>query len=233
MAMPNATTRQPRRQRGRPTRRRGPTSASTCSSRTCSNSSPPTWARPTRARGYPPFAGDHALIIEVPRRWRSSGSSTWRCGRCPAVEPGHPVSSSGSSACWSCSGRSGRRARRAGQAILDGTDSSAADQLRPRVLYHDVIEDITDQHAVILNRNRQASMVMPGRVPARLRDDAGAVRRGGRQRGRAGGTGHHPGRRADDRRRRAGSTSAAAPPTSSSHGTRITTVLRRVEGRDH
>jgi len=27
-----------------------------------------------------------------------------------------------------------------------------------------VIEDITDQHAVIVNRNRQASMVMPGQT---------------------------------------------------------------------
>ena len=26
----------------------------------------------------------------------------------------------------------------------------------------DVIENIADQHAVIINRNRQASMVMPG-----------------------------------------------------------------------
>jgi hypothetical protein len=30
------------------------------------------------------------------------------------------------------------------------------------VLYTDVIEDITDQHAVIINRNRQASMILPG-----------------------------------------------------------------------
>ena len=52
--------------------------------------------------------------------------------------------------------------RRAGEAILSGTGNSAADQLRPRVLYHDIIEDITDQHAVIINRNRQGSMVLPG-----------------------------------------------------------------------
>jgi hypothetical protein len=30
------------------------------------------------------------------------------------------------------------------------------------VLFTDVIEDVTDQHAVIINRNRQASMLMPG-----------------------------------------------------------------------
>jgi len=48
------------------------------------------------------------------------------------------------------------------EAILQGTGNQAADQLRPRVLFHDIIEDITDQHAVILNRNRQASMILPG-----------------------------------------------------------------------
>jgi hypothetical protein len=51
---------------------------------------------------------------------------------------------------------------RAGEAILAGIGATAADQLRPAVLYHDVIESVTDQHAVIINRNRQASMVLPG-----------------------------------------------------------------------
>ena len=51
---------------------------------------------------------------------------------------------------------------RAGKAILDGIGASPADALRPNILYADVIEDITDQHAVIINRNRDASMVLPG-----------------------------------------------------------------------
>jgi hypothetical protein len=51
---------------------------------------------------------------------------------------------------------------RAGQAILAGLGADAADQLRPRILYSDVIENVTDQHAVIINRNRDASMLMPG-----------------------------------------------------------------------
>ena len=54
--------------------------------------------------------------------------------------------------------------RRAGAAILAGLGASADDQLRPHILYSDVIEDISDQHAVIVNRNRQASMVMPGQT---------------------------------------------------------------------
>ena len=45
---------------------------------------------------------------------------------------------------------------------MDGIGASAADQLKPRILYSDVIEDVTDQHAVIINRNREASMLMPG-----------------------------------------------------------------------
>jgi len=53
---------------------------------------------------------------------------------------------------------------RAGRAILDGIGATAEDALRPRVLYTDVIEDVTDQHAVIVNRNREASMLLPGQT---------------------------------------------------------------------
>ncbi len=51
---------------------------------------------------------------------------------------------------------------RAGAAILAGINAEASHQLKPRILYSDIIENITDQHAVIANRNRQASMVLPG-----------------------------------------------------------------------
>ena len=50
----------------------------------------------------------------------------------------------------------------AGQAVLDGIGAKASDQLRPHVLYTDIVEAVTDQHAVILNRNRDASMILPG-----------------------------------------------------------------------
>jgi hypothetical protein len=53
---------------------------------------------------------------------------------------------------------------RAGAAILDGIGATPADGLRPRVLYSDVIEEVTDQHAVIVNRNREASMLLPGQT---------------------------------------------------------------------
>ncbi|AIY18886.1 microcompartment protein [Pimelobacter simplex] len=116
---------------------------------------------PTRARGYPPYAGDHALIIEVAPALAIERVIDLALRAVPTVEPGilfverqfgvlelHASSLADVTA--------------AGQAVLDGTGSSASDQLRPRVLYHDIIEHITDQHAVILNRNRSGSMVMPG-----------------------------------------------------------------------
>jgi hypothetical protein len=56
------------------------------------------------------------------------------------------------------------RLERAGRAILDGLGLAADQQLRPRIAYSDVIEDLSDQHAIIINRNRQASMVLPGQT---------------------------------------------------------------------
>ena len=50
----------------------------------------------------------------------------------------------------------------AGLAILDGIGRRAEDQLKPRTLYSDIIEDVSDQHAIILNRTREASMLLPG-----------------------------------------------------------------------
>jgi hypothetical protein len=58
--------------------------------------------------------------------------------------------------------RSAEAVGRAGAAILAGLGCSAADQKRPQLLYSDVIEDVTDQQAVIINRSRQGSMIVPG-----------------------------------------------------------------------
>lgn len=116
---------------------------------------------PTRARGYPPFAGDHALIIEVAPALAIERVIDLALRAVPTVEPGI-LFVERQFGVLELHSASLEDVMAAGQAILDGTGNSASDQLRPRVLYHDVIEHITDQHAVILNRNRQGSMVMPG-----------------------------------------------------------------------
>jgi hypothetical protein len=118
---------------------------------------------PTRARGYPPYEGEHALIVEVSPALAIERVIDLALREVPGIQPGilyverqfgvlevHSADLSD--------------VQRAGEAILKGTGNEAADQLRPHVLYHDIIEDITDQHAVILNRNRQASMILPGQA---------------------------------------------------------------------
>jgi hypothetical protein len=52
--------------------------------------------------------------------------------------------------------------QRGGQAILDWLGAKPIDQLKPQLLYSDIIENITDQHAVLINRTRQANMILPG-----------------------------------------------------------------------
>ncbi|BBY86148.1 microcompartment protein [Mycolicibacterium tokaiense] len=116
---------------------------------------------PTRARGYPPYAGEHALIVEVSPALAIERVIDLALREVPGIQPGILYVERQFGVLEIHSGELSD-IRRAGDAILTGTGNAAADQLRPRVLYHDIIEDITDQHAVILNRNRQASMVLPG-----------------------------------------------------------------------
>ncbi|MEM7044004.1 MAG: hypothetical protein AAF543_14435 [Pseudomonadota bacterium] len=58
-----------------------------------------------------------------------------------------------------------RNVQLAGQAILEGLGAEAEDQLTPTTLFADVVEDLADQHAIILNRMREASMILPGQSP--------------------------------------------------------------------
>ena len=118
-------------------------------------------ASPTRARGYVPIEGMHSLIIEMAPALAIHRVMDLAVKSVPEAEPGmlyverqfgilelHDVDL--------------ERLKRAGQSVLDGIGATAADQLKPQVIYTDIVEDVTDQHAVILNRNREASMILPG-----------------------------------------------------------------------
>ncbi len=118
-------------------------------------------AVPTRARGYPPTEGDHALIVEIAPGLAIERVTDLALRAEPAVEPGI-LFVERHFGVLEVHSRHEEHVRGAGQAILDGIGRSAGDQLRPRLLYSDVIEDITDQQAIIINRSRQASMIMPG-----------------------------------------------------------------------
>ncbi len=115
---------------------------------------------PTRARGYPAAEGDHALIVEVAPGLAIERVTDLALRAEPTVEPGIlfverqfgvlEVHSSNPAAVG-----------RAGEAILAGLGRTASDQLRPELRFLDIIEDVTDQQAVIINRSRQASMLLP------------------------------------------------------------------------
>jgi hypothetical protein len=118
---------------------------------------------PMRARGYPPAEGDHALIVEVAPALAIERVIDLALTSVPEVEPGiHYVERQ--FGVLEVHSADPRDVERAGAAILDGIGAKAEDALKPRLLYVDVIEDVTDQHAVILNRNREASMILPGQT---------------------------------------------------------------------
>jgi len=116
---------------------------------------------PTRARGYPPMQGEHALIVEVAPGLAIERVTDLALRAVPAVEPGI-LFVERQFGVLEVHGGDLADVQRAGQAILAGLRASAADQLRPRILFTDVIQDVTDRQAVIINRNRSGSMLIPG-----------------------------------------------------------------------
>ena len=116
---------------------------------------------PTRARGYPAARGQHSLIIEVAPGLAIERVIDLALKSVPDVEPGILFVERQFGVLELHSYDLGEL-KRAGEAMLAGIGCKASDQLKPRILFSDIIEDVTDQHAVIINRNRQASMIMPG-----------------------------------------------------------------------
>jgi hypothetical protein len=118
---------------------------------------------PSRARGYPPFEGQHSLIVEVSPGLAIERVIDLALRAVPTVEPGI-LFVERQFGVLEVHASDLADVRRAGAAILEGLGATATDQLRPHVLFTDVIEDVTDQHAVIINRTRQASMLLPGQT---------------------------------------------------------------------
>jgi hypothetical protein len=118
---------------------------------------------PLRARGYPPIEGDHALIVEVAPGLAIERIIDLALKEVPEVEPGiHFVERQ--FGVLEVHAADPALVDKAGEAILKGIGATPEDALRPRLNYVDVIEEVTDQHAVIVNRNREASMLLPGQT---------------------------------------------------------------------
>lgn len=118
-------------------------------------------ATPTRARGYPPFEGQHSLIIEVAPALSIHRIVDLALKERPDLEPGI-LFTERNFGLLELHADSMTDLEKAGEAILKGIGAKAEDQLTPQTLFHDIIEDLSDQHAIILNRSRDASILVPG-----------------------------------------------------------------------
>ncbi len=163
-------------------------------------------ATPTRARGYPPRAGQHALLVEVAPGLAIHRIADLAMRAVPAAEPSilfveRQFGVLGLHADDPADIAAASAAIRAGLADqgADGLPGTPAEGLRPRVLYTDVIDDLRDAHAVIVNRTREGSMLLPGCSLLVVEVTPALFAAVARQRGRAPGAGHHPGRRVDHR----------------------------------
>ncbi len=116
---------------------------------------------PLRARGYPPFKGQHSLIIEVAPALAIHRISDLALKAAPDMEPGI-LFTERQFGLLELHSYDRQELDAAGTAILKGVGAKADEQLAPTVLFDDIIEDLSDQHAIILNRSRSASMLIPG-----------------------------------------------------------------------
>ena len=117
---------------------------------------------PTRARGYPPLEGEHSLIIEVAPALAIHRICDLALKSAPDMEPGllYVERQYGLIELHSADLEA---LKRVGEVVLNGIGRKATDQLKPRTHFADIIENVADQHAIILNRTREASMLLPGK----------------------------------------------------------------------
>lgn len=116
---------------------------------------------PTRGRAYPPFRGQHSLIIEVAPALSIHRITDLALKAAPEMEPGI-LFTERQYGLLELHADTMEEVDAAGQAILHGISAEPAEQLAPKVLYHDIIDNLSDQHAIILNRSREGSIMVPG-----------------------------------------------------------------------
>lgn len=116
---------------------------------------------PSRARGYPPFVGQHSLIIEVSPALSIHRIVDLALKKAPDLEPGI-LFTERQFGLLELHSDDVTEIKKAGEAILKGIKAKPEDQHAPKIVLHDIIEDLSDQHAIIMNRARDASILVPG-----------------------------------------------------------------------
>ena len=115
---------------------------------------------PTRARGYPPLPGQHSLIIEVAPSLAIHRIADLALKVAPSLELGL-LFTERQFGLLELHADDMSEVEAAGEAILAGIGAKPDDQMVPETLFHDIIENLNDQHSIILNRTRDASILVP------------------------------------------------------------------------
>jgi hypothetical protein len=118
-------------------------------------------ATPTRARGYPPMAGDMSLIVEVAPALAIHRIADFALKAAPELEPGL-LFTERQFGVLELHARDRGLVETAARAVLKGLGAAPDQQLKPTTLFSDIVTALSDQHAIILNRTREASMILPG-----------------------------------------------------------------------
>jgi len=116
---------------------------------------------PTRARAYPPFKGQYSLMVEVAPALAIHRIADLALKAAPEMEPGL-LYTERQFGLLELHADAMDTLHAAGQAILQGIGACAQNQCVPQILYHDILENLSDQHALILNRLREGSLLLPG-----------------------------------------------------------------------
>jgi hypothetical protein len=116
---------------------------------------------PLGARGYVAMQGTHSLLVEIAPGLSIQRVIDLALKAEPSLEPGI-LAVERQFGVLELHSNDSAALERAGKVILDWMGAKAEDQLKPQLLYSDIIENITDQHAVLIDRTRQANMILPG-----------------------------------------------------------------------
>ena|SRR6056300_1604887 len=119
------------------------------------------FSSPMRARAYPPRRGQHSLIIEVAPALSIHEIADLALKAEKDLEPGI-LFTERQFGLLELHSDSLDRLKRAGEAILTGIGIKASDQKSPMIIYQNLIEDLSDQHAIIMNRTRDGALLVPG-----------------------------------------------------------------------
>jgi len=118
-------------------------------------------ATPLRARGYPPYEGQNSLIIEVSPALAIHRLADLALKESPDIELGI-LFTERQFGLLELHSDNLEKLQTLGKVVLDGINAKPSDQLIPKILFYDIIENLSDQHSIILNRSRDASILVPG-----------------------------------------------------------------------